>query len=133
MVKLPVGWWALGTGVVGGSIPAYRNDARLKDIESRELREATIPAGASATGFVYFAIPEDDSDLAGSRVLFSVKGTGGWDLNYEVAIAGRRETQTPPSRAERPEPLAPASPSPQGGTRTEGAGGQGLIIRSPAQ
>jgi hypothetical protein len=131
MVKLPVGLWALGTGVIGGSIPAYRNDARLRDIESRELREAAIPPGGSATGFIYFAIQEGESDLAGSRIFFSVKGTGGWDLNYDLAIAGRRDIPAVPRTVETPAPPSPSGSSPQGATRTEGIGGQGVIIRSP--
>jgi hypothetical protein len=133
MVKLPVGWWALGAGFVGGSVPGYRNEARLRDLESRGLRETAIAAGESGGGFVYFAIPEDESNLQGSRVVFPLKAAVGWDLLFEIPIAGRRDIPTPPSRAETPEPPAPAGPTMQGGTRTEGAGGQGVIIRSPAR
>ncbi len=137
MVKLPVGWWGLGAGFVGGSVPAYRNEARQRDIESRELREATIPGGRSATGFVYFAIPENAPDLAGRRVVFPIQGPGGRELIYDVPIAGRRDIPGPAqsagtARTPPPSPAAPGQASPQGPIRIEGTGG-GVIIRSPSQ
>lgn len=139
-VRLPVGWWGLGAGFVGGSVPAYRNEARLKDIEARALRETTIPAGASVSGFVYFALLENEVNLAGSRVVFPLRGPDGRDLLYEIPIAGRRDIPAPPKSATTGGPGSAPSESvpsgstvPQGPTRTEGTGGRGVIIRSPAQ
>lgn len=147
-VRLPVGWWGLGTGLVGGSVPAYRNEARLKDIEGRALREAAIPAGTSVSGFVYFALAENEPNLAGSRVVFPLRGPANRELIYEIPIAGRRDIPAPfsaPQAAGRdPHPTPPpergrereggsGATTPSGPTRTEGTGGRGVIIRSPAQ
>ncbi len=133
MVKLSMGWWGLGAGVVGGSVPAYRNEARLRDIEDRELRGTPIPPGKVATGFVYFTIPENELNLAGSHVVFLVKGTAGRELFYEVAIAGRRDLPVPSRPSETVGPPGPSGPVPKDPSRTEGAGGRGIIIRSPSQ
>jgi hypothetical protein len=140
VVRLPVGWWGLGAGFVGGSVPAYRNEGRVKDIEARELREATVPAGKSASGFVYFALPENELNLAGSHVVFPLKGPGNRELVYEIPIAGRRDIPVPPKSAKTGGPGSAPSESvpsgstvPQDPTRTEGTGGRGVIIRSPAQ
>jgi len=137
MVKLSVGWWALGGGFVGGSVPAYRNEGRQRDIESRELREATIPGGQSATGFVYFAIPENAPELAGRRVVFPIRGPGGRELIYDIPIAGRRDIPLPARSAETAgsppsSSTSPSKPTPHGPIRIEGTGG-GVIIRSPSQ
>ncbi|MBI4841433.1 MAG: hypothetical protein HY803_10235 [candidate division NC10 bacterium] len=147
-VRIPVGWWGLGAGVVGGSVPAYRNEARLKDIEARELRETLIPAGTSASGFVYFALPENELNLAGSRVVFPLRGPGNRELIYEIPIAGRRDIPMPFSAPQAvgrdPHPTPPpergrereggsGATTPSGPTRTEGTGGRGVIIRSPAE
>ncbi len=133
-VRLPVGWWGLGAGVVGGSVPAYRNEARLKDIEERALRETTIPAGKSVSGFVYFALLENEVNLAGSRVVFPLRGSANRELVYEIPIAGRRDIPVPPRRPETAGSTPPPGPvTPEGPARTEGTGGRGVIIRSPSQ
>jgi hypothetical protein len=132
MVKLSVGWWALGAGFVGGSVPAYRNEARQRDIEARELRETTIAPGKSATGFVYFALEGNEKSLAGSRVILPLKGAGGRELVYDIPITGRRDIPVPPKSPEPTGSSTPSVPPTQSPSRTEGAGG-GVIIRSPAQ
>ncbi len=132
MVKLSVGWWGLGAGFIGGSVPAYRNEGRLRDIEARELRGTPIAPGKVASGFVYFAVPENEVDLGGSRVVFLVKAPANRALLYEVAIAGRRDIPVPPKPSETVGPPGRSGPTPQDPSRTEGAGGQGVIIRSPS-
>ena len=136
MVRLSVGWWGLGAGFVGGSVPAVRNEGRMKDIEARALREATVSPGKSATGFVYFALREGEVNLAGHRIACLLQESAAREMTYEIPIAGRRDIPTPASRPETA-PLAKPSVSsdptaPQAPIRTEGAGG-GVIIRSPSQ
>jgi len=131
MVKLSVGWWGVGAGFVGGSVPAYRNEARQRDIEARELRETAIPPGKSATGFVYFALEENEKSLAGSRVILPLKGPAGRELVYNIPVAGRRDIPGPPKSPEPAGSPASSVPPAQSPSRTEGAGG-GVIIRSPA-
>ena len=131
-VKLPVGWWALGAGLVGGSVPAYRNEARQRDIEARELREATVAPGKSATGFVYFALDEYEKNLAGSRITLSLKRPAGGELIYDIPIGGRRDIPVPPKSPQATGSSTPSVPPTESPSRTEGAGG-GVIIRSPAQ
>lgn len=133
-VRIPVGWWGLGAGVVGGSVPAYRNEARLKDIEARALRETTLHAGTSVSGFVYFALAENELNLAGSRVVFPLRGPANRELVYEIPIAGRQDIPVPPRRPDTAGSTPPPGPvTPEGPARTEGTGGRGVIIRSPAQ
>ena len=131
-VKLSVGWWALGTVYVGGSVPAYRNEGRQGDIEARELKETTIAPGKSATGFVYFALEENEKNLAGSRVTLSLKRPAGRELIYDIPLAGRRDIPVPSKSPEPSGSSTPPVPPTQSPSRTEGAGG-GVIIRSPAQ
>lgn len=137
LVKIRIRYWAL-LPIVGGSVTAVRNEPILKDLESRELREATIPPGGLTTGFVYFQVPEEQKNLAGSLMVVVIKGPSGQDLIYEIPIQGRRDipvSATPSESARsatppKPVPLDPKVPSSP--TRIEGAGG-GVIIRSPAQ
>ena len=137
LVKIRIRYWAL-LPIVGSSVTAVRNEPILKDLESRELREATIPPGGLTTGFVYFQVPEEQKNLAGSLMVVVVKGPSGQDLIYEIPIQGRRDIPAPATPSEsagspapsRPVPLDPKVPSSP--TRIEGAGG-GVIIRSPAQ
>jgi hypothetical protein len=136
MVRLSVGWWGLGAGFVGGSVPAARNEGRMKDIEARAMQETTVPPEKSASGFVYFPLREGEVNLAGYRVVFPLQGSAKREMIYEIPISGRRDLPTP---ASRPETATPAKPpvssdptAPQAPIRTEGAGG-GVIIRSPSQ
>ena len=136
MVRLSVWWWGLGAGFVGGSVPAVRNEGRMKDIEARALKETTVSPGKSATGFVYFALREGEVNLSGHRIAGLLQGSATREMTYEIPIAGRRDIPTP---ASRPETAPPAKPSvssdptaPQVPIRTEGACG-GVIIRSPSQ
>lgn len=135
MIRLSVGWWGLGAGFVGGSVPAVRNEGRMKDIEARALKETTVSPGRSATGFVYFAIREGEVNLSGHRIAFPLQGPATREMTYEIPIAGRRDIPTPASRPETAPPAKPLAPSdptaPQAPIRTEGAGG-GVIIRSPS-
>lgn len=137
LVRTQIRYWAL-LPIVGSTVTAARNEPILKDLESRELRESTIPSGATINGFVYFRIPENEKNLAGSRVMIVLKTASGQDLTYEIPIEGRRDipisatpTQSAGSPAPpKPVPLDPKVPSSP--LRIEGAGG-GVIIRSPAQ
>ncbi len=134
-VRVGVGWWWLA-GHVGASAPAAQNDNRQKDIETHALQEKTIPPGGSASGFVYFALHEGESDLAGSRIVFLIQGPASRELTYEIPMAGHRDR---PASAKQPEAAGTAAPSvpkdPQTRTpiRTDGAEGRGVIIRSPSQ
>ncbi len=137
LVKIRVQYWAL-LPIVGNAVTAGRNEPILKDLESRELREAKISPRGTTTGFVYFQIPEEQKDLAGSVMVVVAKGPSGQDLIFEIPIQGRRDlpASTTPAEAAgsttppKPVPLDPKNP--KGPTRVEGAGG-GVIIRSPAQ
>jgi hypothetical protein len=134
LVRTQIRYWAL-IPIVGSSVTAVRNEPILKDLESRELRESAIPSGATTTGFVYFRIPENEKNLAGSRVMIVLKTASGQDLTYEIPIEGRRDIPAPsgPARsAGSPAPSSAAPSTPSGPTRIEGAGG-GVIIRSPAR
>jgi hypothetical protein len=124
LIKLGVGWWAVGAGFVGGAAPAYRNEARQRDIEQRALRDAKIPGGGSTSGFLYFAISEGTQNLAGHRLLLPLAIAGGRGLPFEIAIAGHREATPPPAQA--PE-------GPKGSGRQEAPSGGGVIIRSPVR
>jgi hypothetical protein len=135
MIRLSVGWWGLGAGFVGGSVPAARNEGRMKDIEARALKESTVSPGGSAAGFVYFALREGEVDLAGHWITCLLQGPATREMTYEIPIAGRRDIPTPASRPETTRPAKPPVSSdptaPQAPIRTEGAGG-GVIIRSPS-
>lgn len=122
LVKLGVGWWAVGAGLVGGAAPAYRNEARQKDIETRGLQEGTVPAGGSLTGFLYFTIAEGTQALAGHRLVLPVRVADGRELVFEIPIAGSHEApkSSTPVADPRPAPLRPDQPY-----------GGGIIIRSP--
>ena len=139
LVKKSVGWWAVGAGFVGGSAPAYQNEGRLKSLEARALKEETLPQGGSATGFVYFPIADDAKSLAGSRVIFAVVGPEGRALVFEILVDGRRDLPISAPKVETVERAKPPAPTPlnpqnpQSPVRIEGAGGQGVIIRSPTQ
>jgi len=137
LVKVRMQYWAL-LPVIGGAVTAGRNEPILKDLESRELREATIAPGGTATGFVYFQIPEEQKSLAGSLMVVVARRSTGQELMFEIPIEGRRDIpgssasvetvgSTPPPK---PVPLDPKNP--KGPTRIDGTGG-GVIIRSPAQ
>jgi hypothetical protein len=127
LIKLGVGWWAVGAGFVGGAAPAYRNEARQKDIDQRALRDGKIPGGGSASGFLYFSIAEATQNLAGHRLVLPLSTAGGRGLPFEIAIAGRREAGSAPPQA--PEgPKGPNLPERQGTPS-----GGGVIIRSPAR
>jgi hypothetical protein len=137
LVKIRVQYWAL-LPIVGSAVTAGRNEPILKDLETRGLRETKIAPGGTTMGFVYFQIPEELKNLAGSVMVVVAKTASGQDLIFEIPIQGRRDlpTSTRPAEAAastaspKPVPLDPENP--QGPTRIEGAGG-GVIIRSPAQ
>jgi hypothetical protein len=137
LVRIRIRYWAL-IPIVGSSVTAVRNEPMLKDLESRELREATVPPAGLTTGFVYFQIPEEQKNLAGSLMVVVVRSPSGQDLIFEIPIQGRRDIPvpaTPSESAGSPAPSRPASSNPTvppGPTRIEGAGGA-VIIRSPAQ
>ncbi len=124
MVKVGMGWWAVAAGLGGGAAPAYRNQARQKDIESRALKNAPVAPGTSVSGFLYFSIPEETLNLAGHRVVLPAKTGSGRDPAFEIRIEGRRDLLPARERA----PAKTEAP-----TRTEGTGGQGVIIRSPTR
>jgi hypothetical protein len=127
MVKLPVGWWAVGAGYVGGSAQAYRNEARRRDIEGRALRAQTVPPGGTAAGFLYFAVPENDVELTGSRILLAVRDAAGRAAGFELVLPGPRA----PARAAAPDAARATQEAPPPGTII-GTGGRGIIIRRPA-
>jgi hypothetical protein len=131
LVKLSVGWWALGGGYVGGSPQAYRNEARRRDLQARALTPQAIPPGGSASGFLYFQIAENAMNLAGSRVVLPVSRAAGRPLSFEIPLEGRRDIPVPaaPGAAPAAEPAAPGDPIRL--PHTLGAGGRGIIIRSP--
>ncbi len=137
LVRTQIRYWAL-LPIIGTSVTAARNEPILKDLESRELRESTIPSGATTTGFVYFRISENEKNLAGSRVMIVLKTASGQDLTFEIPIEGRRDIPVASTPAKSAAPPAPSKPVPldpkvpSSPTRIEGAGG-GVIIRSPAQ
>lgn len=134
LVRTQIRYWAL-LPIVGTPVTAARNEPILKDLESRELRESTIPSAGTTTGFVYFRISENEMNLAGSRVMIVLKTASGQDLTYEIPIEGRRDIPVPsssPRSVGSPAPSRAAPSTPSGPTRIEGAGG-GVIIRSPAQ
>jgi hypothetical protein len=140
LIKKTMGWWAaLGGGLVAGPASAYQNESRQKSLEARALKEETLSEGRSANGFVYFPISENEKSLAGNRVVFAVSGPEGRALTYEILIDGRRDLPlavNKPETGEQPKlpvqtPLDPRNS--QSPTRIEGTGGQGVIIRSPAQ
>ncbi len=122
LIKLPVGWWALGAGYVGGSTQAYRNEARRRDLQARALPAQVIPPGGAASGFLYFQIAEDTMDLAGSRLVLPLHPAAGAPVRLELPLAGRRDVPAPSGHPG-------AAPPPK--TRAEGGGGRGIIIRSP--
>ncbi len=131
IVKLPMGWWALGAGYVGGSAQALRNEGRRRDIEGRALKEQAVPPGGSATGFLYFARPESDTDLAGATLALAIQDGSGRDAVFEFSLARPDlAAPLPAKRAAAPAAAPAASPARPG--RTEGTGGRGIIIRSPA-
>ncbi len=139
-VKVSMGWWALGAPVGAGAVAAIQNENRLKSLETRALKETKIPVGGSASGFVYFYLPESEKSLAGDRVLCELAGGGEKELRFEIPIEGGREFMAPaatpsslaaePPKRVVPTPLDPQNP--QGPTRIEGTGG-GVIIRSPVR
>jgi hypothetical protein len=130
VVKVPVGWWALGGGFVGGSAPAYRNETRRRDLDGRALKAVTVPPGGSAGGFLYFSLPENELSLAGNRILLAIRDAAGRAGTFQFTLEGRREIAAP-VRAARGAAAAAAPPAPGQPRRVEGTGGRGIIIRSP--
>jgi hypothetical protein len=130
VVKVPVGWWALGGGFVGGSAPAYRNEARRRDLDGRALKSLTVAPGATASGFLYFSLPENELSLAGNRILLAVRDAAGRPGAFQFVLEGRREITAPRPVAGGPAAAA-APPVPGQPRKVEGAGGRGVIIRSP--
>lgn len=122
LVKLQVGWWALGAGYIGGSAQAYRNDSRKKAIDERALREQRVPPGATATGFLYFQIAGTETKLDGLRVRLPLTEPTGRQLPFDLALRGGRDGSGVAS---------PSSPAAAAGT-TEKPASRGIIIRSPA-
>ncbi len=131
MVKPPVGWWA-ALPILGPSATAYRNSDWLKQFESRALKDTPIPPEGSAAGLVYFYFPGTDKNLAGTRLVFVLRADTRMERGFEIALQGRRDIPNPGLQAEPSRPASRPLQTPQGLTRTEGAGG-GVIIRSPAQ
>jgi len=134
-VRVGVGWWWVG-GHVGASVPAAQNDTRQKDIETHALQEKAVPPGGSASGFVYFALHEGENDLAGTRIVFLIQGPASEEMSYEIPMAGHRDRPTSPKQPEAAGTAAPSVPKEsqtQTPLRIEGAGGRGVIIRSPSQ
>jgi hypothetical protein len=131
LVKARIEYWAL-IPIVGASVTAARNSPVFKDLESRELREATIPPGGQTTGFLYFRIPEEQKNLAGFVVAGVLERPSAQNLTFVIPIEGRRDIPVPPKHSEKPAVAASPAPTPQNPGRIEGAGG-GLIIRSPAR
>ncbi len=136
LTRLQVGWWA-AVPILGPSSVAVRNEPRQKDLEARELREGSVAPGASTSGFVYFRLDQEDSDLAGSVVVAVLRTAGDRELTYEIPIEGRRDIPVPanPAAASASQPGRSPASSGQGTqapTRIEGTGG-GVIIRSPSQ
>src|SRR5574337_349216 len=129
LVKIRIQYWAL-IPIIGTSVTAARNSPVFKDLESRELREATIPPGGQTTGFLYFRIAEEQKNLAGFLVAAFVGRPSGQNMTYVVPIEGRRDIPVPPKPSEKPGTAAPPAPTPQNPARVEGADG-GIIIRSP--
>ena len=125
LIKLGVGWWAIGGGVLGGGARAYQNDARQKDIEGRAVREKAIPVGEDLQGFLYFAIPDVVQNLAGFRLVVSGTTAGGRSLAFEIPIGGSREI--PKSQESSSGPTGTSQPPIRLDQPTEG----GVIIRSP--
>ena len=132
-IKLQVGWWAVGAGLLGGAAPAYRNEARWRDIHERALPETKVGTGMATKGFLYFAIPGDLSNLAGSWVRLPVRLASGEEMAFEIPLEGRRDLPGQPSQAGTA-PSTAAAPQPviktNEGTRVEGTAGKGIIIRS---
>jgi hypothetical protein len=119
VVKLPVGWWAVGAGFVGGSAQASRNEARRRTIEERALRPQAVAAGAAAHGFLYFQLDGGETKLEGMRLRVPVLEGGGRELAFDLALRGRGDA--PPGAAEKP-----------GRPKVEDKRSRGVIIRSPA-
>ncbi len=131
MVKPPVGWWA-ALPILGPSATAYRNSDWLKQFESRALKDTPIGPEGSASGLVYFYFPGNDKNLAGTRMVFVLRADTGAERGFEIALQGRRDIPSPGLQAAPSRPASRPLQTPQGTTRTDGAGG-GVIIRSPAQ
>ncbi len=136
-VKVPMGWWVIGVPVGAGAIPAMQTDNRQRSLEARALKEAKIPATESASGFVYFYLPETEKSLAGIQIAFALSGSAVKELSFAVPIDGRREFATPEARPVEqlgpPPPVVqtPVDPqNPRSPTRIQGTDG-GVIIRSP--
>ncbi len=130
LVKLPVGWWALGAGFVGGSAQAVRNEGRQRDILARALSEQEVPPGGSATGFLYFARPQSDTDLAGAALALAIQDASGLAAVFEFSLARPDlaaplpATRAAPAAAPAAASAAPATPGRPG--RIEGTGGRGV-------
>ncbi|HTU03054.1 MAG TPA: hypothetical protein VMG58_14595 [Candidatus Sulfotelmatobacter sp.] len=136
LVKLQVGWWAIGAGLLGGAAPGYRNEARSRDLRERALPDKPVANGAAAKGFLYFSIPSDISNLAGSWVRLPVRLASGDEIAFEIPLEGRRDVPGQSGQSGQAGAAAPAPAAPQPviktneGTRVEGTGGKGIIIRS---
>ena len=127
LVRTQIRYWAL-LPIVGDSVTAVRNEPILKDLESRELRESTIPSDATTTGFVYFRIPENEKNLAGSRVMIVLKTASGQDLTYEIPIEGRRDIPVPSSAPQAAGRDPHPTPPPERG-RERGGDGRDDAVR----
>jgi hypothetical protein len=135
MVRRSVSLWGV-FGPIGGVVPGLQDKGLQDDLEVRALKESSVPAGESRTGFVYFVLRPGETDLAGYRLLFTLQDSGGRDLAFDIPIAGRIDTAPPSATSSHPSaPAAPAPPAPAPSrepTVIHGAGG-GVIIRSPSQ
>jgi hypothetical protein len=135
MVRRRVGLWGV-LGPIGGIVPGLQDKGLQDDLEARALKESSIPADESRTGFIYFVLRLGETDLAGSHVLFTLRDSGGRDLEFDIPIAGRMDVAAPSVTSTQPfAPKAPAPPAPTQSrepTVIHGTGG-GVIIRSPSQ
>ncbi len=130
LVKKAVGLWALFP-IVGQSAVGVQNDQRLREFENRALHEGAIPPEKSASGFLYFRMATSDSNLAGSRLVFLLREGTGKELNYEMALAGRRDAPAQAASVPKPAETKGVPISPGGPIKIQGTGGKGVIIRSP--
>jgi len=135
MVRRRVGLWGV-FGPIGGVVPGLQDKGLQDDLEVRALKESSVPVGESRTGFIYFVLRLGETDLAGSHVLFTLRDSGGRDLEFDIPIAGRMDVASPSVTSTQPS--APKAPAPPAATQSReptvihGTGG-GVIIRSPSQ
>ncbi len=134
MVRRRVGLWGV-LGPIGGVVPGLQDKGLHDDLEVRALKESSVPADESRTGFVYFVLRLGETDLAGSHVLFTLQDSDGGDLAFDIPIVGRLDVASPSVTSTQPSaPTTPAPPAPTPSrepTVIHGAGG-GVIIRSPS-